>query len=360
MHVDRKTSSRGRRRDGQRDAGARRRRSFRATCRTGAASDTSARALKGSTISTAAASTFDYAVAAHGPGLPAPLAGRDRGDGSAAPTGASFMNWWPLPVRAVGRARRPRAASRTGTASPTGGTPRAAAPPTPPARLAPFGGGAYWCLARPLVDYVAAVRRRRAPTTCGSSERVLIPDELFFQTLIMNSPLRDTVVNDNLRYLDWSREPAPAVLGVGDLDGCSAPTSSSRGSSTRRSTAEVLDRLDEAIDGAGARMSVGARPSRRPRHRRDRRASLPWIENRATTAAASACRGARAVVLQGARLCAGAEDAQRPVQADVLRDRVGGAPAAPRRGRLHDRLRSPRRRSPTDGLPVRGLRLRGA
>ena len=47
---------------------------------------------------------------------------------------------------------------------------------------------------------------------------VLIPDELFFQTLIMNSTLRDSVVNDNLRYLDWSREPAPAVLGVGDVD----------------------------------------------------------------------------------------------------------------------------------------------
>jgi hypothetical protein len=44
-----------------------------------------------------------------------------------------------------------------------------------------------------------------------------VPDELFFQTIIMNSQLRDTVENDDLRYLDWSREPAPAVFTAADL-----------------------------------------------------------------------------------------------------------------------------------------------
>lgn len=38
-------------------------------------------------------------------------------------------------------------------------------------------------------------------------------DELFFQTLIMNSPYKEMVVNDNLRYIKWSKgSSSPDVL----------------------------------------------------------------------------------------------------------------------------------------------------
>jgi hypothetical protein len=117
-----------------------------------------------------------------------------------------------------------------------------------PGGLAPYGGGAYWCFARPLVDYV-----QRFVTTSRDYvrffEHVLIPDELFFQTLIMNSPLRDSIVNDNLRYLDWSREPAPAVLGVGDLDRMLRSDKLFARKFDETVDRDVLDRLDEAIDG---------------------------------------------------------------------------------------------------------------
>ena len=82
-------------------------------------------------------------------------------------------------------------------------------------------------------------------------EHVFVPDELFFQTIIMNSELRDTVENDDLRYLDWSREPAPAVLTRDDLPALARRSgSSSRGSSTRPSTAEILDALDRHLEQA--------------------------------------------------------------------------------------------------------------
>lgn len=32
----------------------------------------------------------------------------------------------------------------------------------------------------------------------------LIPEEFFFQTIIMNSPYKENVVEKNLRYTDWS------------------------------------------------------------------------------------------------------------------------------------------------------------
>lgn len=47
-----------------------------------------------------------------------------------------------------------------------------------------------------------------------------VPEELFFQTLIMNSRYRDSVVRTNLRYTDWSfrNGSCPAVLDVSDLE----------------------------------------------------------------------------------------------------------------------------------------------
>ena len=83
-----------------------------------------------------------------------------------------------------------------------------------PGGLAPFGGSAYWCLARPLVHFVHGFLSEN-PDYVRFFEHVFVPDELFFQTIIMNSQLRDTVENDDLRYLDWSREPAPAVFTRG-------------------------------------------------------------------------------------------------------------------------------------------------
>ena len=85
-----------------------------------------------------------------------------------------------------------------------------------PGGLQPYGGSAYWCLERTLVHFVHGFLRDN-PAYVRFFEHVFVPDELFFQTIIMNSELRDTVENDDLRYLDWSREPAPAVFTHDDL-----------------------------------------------------------------------------------------------------------------------------------------------
>jgi hypothetical protein len=85
-----------------------------------------------------------------------------------------------------------------------------------PNGLVPWGGGAYWCLSRAVAEYIHGfVRKNRAYV--DFFEHVLIPDELFFQTIVLNSPLRESIVNENLRFIDWSREPAPAILRVTDF-----------------------------------------------------------------------------------------------------------------------------------------------
>lgn len=44
-------------------------------------------------------------------------------------------------------------------------------------------------------------------------------DEFLFQTIIMNSPYRDRVINNNYRYIDWSeKKPNPKILRNNDLE----------------------------------------------------------------------------------------------------------------------------------------------
>jgi Core-2/I-Branching enzyme len=86
-----------------------------------------------------------------------------------------------------------------------------------PAGFRPYGGGAYWCLARAAVQYVADFVALH-PDVVKFFRHVDIPDELFFQTILLNSELGATIVNDNLRYIDWTRGRRPAVLTVGDFD----------------------------------------------------------------------------------------------------------------------------------------------
>jgi Core-2/I-Branching enzyme len=86
-----------------------------------------------------------------------------------------------------------------------------------PSGLRPFGGGAYWCLQRECIAYIANFVARR-PDVVSFFRRVDIPDEIFFQTILLNSELRDTIVNDNLRYIDWTRGRRPAILEALDLE----------------------------------------------------------------------------------------------------------------------------------------------
>lgn len=117
-----------------------------------------------------------------------------------------------------------------------------------PLGLQPYGGGAYWCLARPLVAFIYHFAREN-PAFVRFFEHVFIPDEIFFQTIIMNSQHRGSVMNDNLRYLDWSRDPAPAILTCDDLPALRESPKLFARKFDERIDSEVLDLLDAHIDG---------------------------------------------------------------------------------------------------------------
>lgn len=116
-----------------------------------------------------------------------------------------------------------------------------------PGGLAPWGGSAYWCLSRRLVHFVHEYLREH-PDYVRFFEHVFVPDELFFQTIIMNSELRDTVEDDDLRYLDWTRRPAPAILTRADLPVLLASPALFARKFDETVDASVLDALDRHLE----------------------------------------------------------------------------------------------------------------
>lgn len=86
-----------------------------------------------------------------------------------------------------------------------------------PYNLEPYGGSTWFCLSKKHVDYILEYLNSKQ-NLLGFFRRVKCPDEIFFQTILMNSPLKGNVVNDNLRYVDWTRKPSPATLTMDDAD----------------------------------------------------------------------------------------------------------------------------------------------
>jgi hypothetical protein len=117
-----------------------------------------------------------------------------------------------------------------------------------PAGMRPFGGSSYWCLTRQAVEYVRTfVGANRA--FVEYFKHVDVPDELFFQTILMNSPYASEIVDDDLRYIDWKTPDAgsPAVLGVEDFPALQASDKLFARKFDEDVDAVVLDKIDREI-----------------------------------------------------------------------------------------------------------------
>ncbi len=49
-------------------------------------------------------------------------------------------------------------------------------------------------------------------------KHVKIPEEIFFQTVLLNSSLKSRLRNDSLRYIVWSTSRHPAILRKQDFE----------------------------------------------------------------------------------------------------------------------------------------------
>ncbi len=81
-----------------------------------------------------------------------------------------------------------------------------------------YGGSQWWTLTREALTYImqagyegSGYYKRYKQTSCA--------DEIYFQTLLLNSPLKDDMIGDNLRYIDWDKGPQyPRLLDESDFE----------------------------------------------------------------------------------------------------------------------------------------------
>lgn len=122
-----------------------------------------------------------------------------------------------------------------------------------PAGFTPYGGPGYWCLSREAVNYIHEFVSSH-PKFVKFFRSTFISDEIFFHTVLMNSPLQDTVINDDLRFIDWSsrdgqrptifnHHDVPSMLGSGKLFARKFDI---------RVDADVLDELDNELNAVPA------------------------------------------------------------------------------------------------------------
>jgi len=85
--------------------------------------------------------------------------------------------------------------------------------------MKPYGGSAWWTLSRACIVYILDyIERNRG--FVSFMKKTIFPDEIFFQSVIMNSRFRNDVVNNNFRFMEWERikeNSHPKILTMGDF-----------------------------------------------------------------------------------------------------------------------------------------------
>ncbi len=82
-----------------------------------------------------------------------------------------------------------------------------------------FGGSTWWTLSRNCLQYVVDYTRKN-PMLLKRLKFSFCSEEIYFQTVIMNSPFAINVINGNLRYIKWEykHNSMPAILDEEDYN----------------------------------------------------------------------------------------------------------------------------------------------
>jgi len=117
-----------------------------------------------------------------------------------------------------------------------------------PEGFRPFGGSSYWCLPRECIEYIYRMTSRNRAFV-DFFKYVDVPDEIFFQTIILNSPFEPMLVNDDLRYIEWKNLDAggPAILRKNDFQKLASSPKLFARKFDATLDAEVLDLIDREI-----------------------------------------------------------------------------------------------------------------
>jgi hypothetical protein len=118
-----------------------------------------------------------------------------------------------------------------------------------PCGLQPYGGSLWFCLSHEHVSYVLNFLENHSEVR-SFFKRVGLPDEVFFQTILLNSPFSSKIENNNLRYIDWVKGEGghPKYLAITVLDEIFASDKLFARKFSLFVDKGVLDAIDHKID----------------------------------------------------------------------------------------------------------------
>lgn len=81
-----------------------------------------------------------------------------------------------------------------------------------------YGGSTYWSMGREAIEYIFKYMNEN-PKYLNRFKYSFCSEEIYFQTILLNSPLKELVVNNNKRFIIWENRNGnfPANLDNSDL-----------------------------------------------------------------------------------------------------------------------------------------------
>jgi len=82
-----------------------------------------------------------------------------------------------------------------------------------------YGGSTYWTLPRNILQFLIDYTKRK-PAIYQRLKNTQIAEEIYVQTVLMNSEHAKNMVNDNLRFMDWANGDGlgPAFLNINNYE----------------------------------------------------------------------------------------------------------------------------------------------
>jgi hypothetical protein len=124
-----------------------------------------------------------------------------------------------------------------------------------PVNYWPYAGSQFWLLHRQAIEYIDKFVEKNHDFV-RFFHHVRIPDEIFFHTILLNSPLSETIINNHLHLIRW---PGPKIWTAQDMDELSASPALFARKFDMNVDETVLDLIDEKLrlKGLSKKAAVG-------------------------------------------------------------------------------------------------------
>jgi hypothetical protein len=126
-----------------------------------------------------------------------------------------------------------------------------------PCNLEPYGGHGGFCLPKRHASYILRFVKDN-PCLRQFFKRAWAPDELFFETILLNSPFKSEVVNDSKKYVDFSEMKShPKNLTKADFENLKKSGKLFARKFKTEVDIDILDIIDQEIDKVNCDTSTG-------------------------------------------------------------------------------------------------------